>query len=63
MHIYVVGSEFIAYDFKSGKYIHILDDFLKAQAKIILHEAVEDIWEVSYGKCILEQLRLDARQT
>ena len=62
VHLYVIGSEFIAYDFKSGKYIHILDDFLKAQAKIILHEAEKDIWQVSYGKCILEQLRLDAKR-
>ena len=60
MHIYVVGSEFIAYDSKSGKYLYLMDEFLKAQAKLVLHEAVEDIWEISYGKCVLEQLRLDA---
>lgn len=62
MHIYVIGCEFIAYDFKSGKYLYVMDDFIKAQAKIVLHEAVDDIWEVSYGKSVLEQLRLDARR-
>ena len=62
MHIYVIGCEFIAYDFKSGKYLYVMDDFIKAQAKIVLHEAVDAIWEVSYGKSVLEQLRLDARR-
>ncbi|WP_195513956.1 DNA primase family protein [Turicibacter sanguinis] len=60
MHIYIIGSEFIAYDFKTGRYLYVMDDFIKAQAKIILHEAIDDIWKISYGKSVLEQLRMDA---
>ena len=62
LEIYVIGDNFIVYDYNSGKYVYVMDDFIKAKAKDILHEAAPDIWKMSYGKNVIEQLKLDARR-
>lgn len=60
--MYAIGDEFIVYDNKSGKYIYVLEDYIKSKAKDILHEAIPDIWKVSYGRNVIEQLKLDAKR-
>ena len=62
LEIYVIGDNFIVYDYNSGKYVYVMDDFIKAKAKDILNEAAPDIWKMSYGKNVIEQLKLDARR-
>lgn len=62
LEIYVIGDNFIVYDYNSGKYVYVIDDFIKSKAKDILHEAAPDIWKTSYGKNVIEQLKLDARR-
>ena len=62
LEIYIMGDNFIVYDYNSGKYVYVIDDFIKSKAKDILHEAAPDIWKTSYGKNVIEQLKLDARR-